>query len=118
MYETDNMLSVLEGFTLTNPDDVAQGMADDFRRRRVEKGLTREAVAKDSGVALANIARFELKGLISLKNLILLAMSLGYVSEIKNVFAKPKYSTMEELMQIRHNMGKTKAYNRRKNEKD
>ena len=37
-------------------------------------------------------------------------MALGYTSEIKGLFATPKYSTMEELTQIRQNAGKTKAY--------
>jgi transcriptional regulator with XRE-family HTH domain len=76
----------------------------------VEKGLTREEVAERAGVAVSNVVRFEQKGLISLKNLIGLATALGYASEIKGLFATPKYSTMEELTQIRKNSGKTKAY--------
>ena len=39
-----------------------------------------------------------------------LAMALGYTSEIKNLFATPKYTTMEELTQIRKNTNKKKAY--------
>ena len=89
----------------------AQGLpAADFRHRRVEKGLTRNQVAERADVAVSNVTRFEQKGLISLKNLIKLAMALGYTSEIKGLFATPKYSTMEELTQIRQNAGKTKAY--------
>ncbi len=113
MSNSDNMLSVLDGFTLPDADDVARKMADDFRKRRVERGLTREAVAEKSGVALANITRFEQKGLISLKNLILLAISMDYLNEVRDIFAAPKYSTMEELTQIRKNTGKKKAYNRK-----
>jgi len=109
-YNTDNMLSVLEGYLLNNVDDISKQIAADFRHRRVEKGLTREQVAERAGVAVSNVARFEQKGLISLKNLIGLAMALGYTSEIKGLFANPKYSTMEELTQIRRNSGKTKAY--------
>ena len=90
------MLSVLDGFALPDAEDVARKMADDFRRRRVERGLTRETVAEKSGVALANITRFEQKGLISLKNLILLAISMNYLQEVRDIFAAPKYSTMEE----------------------
>ncbi|MBO2526101.1 MAG: XRE family transcriptional regulator [Bacteroidetes bacterium] len=104
------MLSVLEGYLLNNVDDISKQIAADFRHRRVEKGLTREQVAERAGVAVSNVARFEQKGLISLKNLIGLAMALGYTSEIKGLFANPKYSTMEELTQIRRNSGKTKAY--------
>ena len=85
-------------------------IANDFRARRIEKNLTREQVAEKSGVAVSNIIRFEQKGLISLKNLIGIAVSLEYTSEIKNVFEQPKYSTMEELSQIRKNAGKKKAH--------
>ena len=107
---TDNMLSVLESYLLNNVDDISRQIAKDFRHRRVEKGLTREQVAERAGVAVSNVVRFEQKGLISLKNLIGLAMALGYTSEIKGLFSNPKYSTMEELSQIRKNSGKTKAY--------
>lgn len=104
------MLSVLEGYLLNSVDDISKQIAADFRHRRVEKGLTREQVAERAGVAVSNVARFEQKGLVSLKNLIGLAMALGYTSEIKGLFSNPKYSTMEELTQIRKNSGKTKAY--------
>ena len=83
---------------------------DDFRKRRIEKNLTREQVAEKSGVAVANIVRFEQKGLISLKNLIGIAMAMEYTSEVKNILSEPKYSTMEELTQIRKNTGKTRAH--------
>ena len=53
---------------------------------------------------------FEQKGLISLKNLIGIAMALGYTSEVRNLFAQQKYSTMEELTQIRKNQNKKKAH--------
>lgn len=105
-----NILSVLENYTLDNADDIAKVMADDFRKRRIEKNLTREQVAERSGVAVSNIVRFEQKGLISLKNLIGIAMALEYTSEVKNLFAEPKFSTMEELTQIRKNAGKTRAH--------
>ena len=106
----NNILSLLENYTLDTVDDIAKGIAEDFRKRRIEKNLTREQVAEKSGIALANIVRFEQKGLISLKNLIGIAMALGYISEVKRIFAEPKYSTMEELTQIRKNTGKTRAH--------
>lgn len=108
--ETDNMLSVLDGYTLESVDDVSQKLAEDFRRRRIEKNLTREQVAEMADVAVSNVVRFEQKGLVSLKNLIALALAMGYAAEVKNLFATPKYSTMEELTQIRSNAHKKKAY--------
>lgn len=63
-----------------------------------------------SEVVVSNIVRFEQKGLISLKNLIGIAMALGYTSELKNLFDQSKYATMEELQQIRRNQNKKKAH--------
>lgn len=106
----NNILSLLENYTLDTVDDIAKGIAEDFRKRRIEKNLTREQVAEKSGIALANIVRFEQKGLISLKNLIGIAMAMEYTSEVKNIFSEPKYSTMEELTLIRKNTGKKRAH--------
>lgn len=108
--ETAEILTLLDSFTLWTPEDEAMKIANDFRSRRVEKGITREEMAETSGVALGNLARFEQKGLISLKNLIELAKALGYLSEIKNIFAEPKFSTLDDLELIRKNSGKKKAY--------
>jgi transcriptional regulator with XRE-family HTH domain len=108
--DTDNMLSVLDNYTLDSADDIALKLSEDFRRRRIEKSLTRDEIAQTAGIAVSNIVRFEQKGLISLKNLTALAMALGCTSEIKNLFATPKYATMEELAQIRKNTNKKKAY--------
>lgn len=110
MVETNNILSVLDNYTLFNSDDIAREIAGNFRRRRIEKNLTREMVAETAGVAVSNIVRFEQKGLISLKNLIGIAMALGYTADIRSLFSEPKYSTMEELTQIRKNQNKKKAH--------
>ena len=110
MRDMNNILSLLDNYTFDNADDIARMLADDFRKRRIEKNMTREQVAEKSGVAVSNIVRFEQKGLISLKNLIGIAMAMEYTSEIKNIFAEPKYSTMEELTQIRGKRGKKKAH--------
>ena len=110
MQEMNNILAILDNYLHDNPDEIAMEIAHDFRRRRVEKNLTREQVADKSGVAVSTITRFEQKGLISLKNLIGIAMTLEYTSEIKNIFSQPKYSTMEELRQINRNANKEKAY--------
>lgn len=108
----NNILSLLDVYAFNNADDIAKAISSDFRKRRIEKNLTREQVAEMSGVPVSNIVRFEQKGLVSLKNLIGIAMSMGYTSEVKNIFSQPKYSTMEELTQIRRNSGKTRAYKR------
>lgn len=111
----NNILSILDNFTFTNADDIASSIAKDFKKRRLEKNLTRDQISEMSGVAVSNIVRFEQKGLISLKNLIGIANALGYTTEIKNIFSEPKYSTMEELAEIRKNRNKKRAYRNEKN---
>ena len=93
--ETANILALIDTYTLPSADDTSMKMAEDFRNRRIEKGITREEIAKMAGIATSNVARFEQKGLISLKNLIGLASALGYLGELKNLFAEAKFSTME-----------------------
>ncbi len=36
----DNMLSVLENYIHDNPDDISKSIADEFRKRRIEKNIT------------------------------------------------------------------------------
>lgn len=59
MQETNNILAILDNYLHDNPDEIAKEMAKDFRRRRIEKNMTREQVADKSGVAVSNITRFE-----------------------------------------------------------
>ncbi len=108
--ETANILAFLDEYMAGQREDTAKLIADDFRNRRVERGITREEIAKLSGVALANVARFEQKGLISLSNLVKLANALGYRGELRMIFSQPKFTTMDELLTIRKNKGKKKAY--------
>lgn len=106
----NNILSVLDSFTLDNTEDLAREIAENFRRRRVEKNMTRQRIAELSGVPLSSVARFEQKGLIAFDSLIRLAMALGYTTEIKNLFATSKFNTMEELDMIRRKSGDKRAY--------
>ena len=107
---SSNILSVLDNFTLDNPDDIARQVAKNFRKRRVEKNITRQRIAELSGVPLSTLARFEQKGLIAFESLIKLAMALGYTSELKDLFCAPKFDTMEELDLIRQKSNDKRAY--------
>ena len=64
MQETNKILAILDNYLHDNPDEIAKEMANDFRRRRIEKNMTREQVADKSGVAVSNITRFALKGIM------------------------------------------------------
>lgn len=116
MMDSDNLLSLLDGFTLDNSEDIARQVAEDFRRRRVEKNITRRSIAELSKVPLATVARFEQKGLVSFDSLIKLAIALGYTTEVKSLFAAPKFATMAELDLIRSKTGDKRAYPKEKKE--
>lgn len=107
---SDNLLYLLEGFTLDNSEDIARQVAENFRKRRVEKNISRRRIAELSGVPLSTVARFERKGLIAFDALVRLAMALDYTSEIKNLFGTPKFETMAELDLIRSKTGDKRAY--------
>lgn len=111
--KSNNILTVLENFTFDNPENILTEIADNFRKRRVERNITRQHMAEMSGVPLSTIARFEQKGFIALESLVKLAMALGYTSEIKNLFYSPKFDTMEELQLIRRKRKDKRAYNTR-----
>ncbi len=110
---SDNILSVLDSFTLDNAEDIMIQVAENFRKRRVEKNITRQRMAELSGVPLSTLARFEQKGFIAFESLIKLAMALGYTSEIKDLFSAPKFDTMEELDLIRQKSKDKRAYPKR-----
>lgn len=113
---SNNILYVLDNFALDNPDDIMTQVAENFRKRRVEKNITRQRMAELSGVPLSTVARFERKGLIAFESLIKLGMALGYTSEIKNLFGAPKFDTMAELDMIRKKSNDKRAYIKRNKE--
>lgn len=116
---SNNILSVLDSYTLDNADDIMMQVAENFRKRRVEKNITRRRMAELSEVPLSTLARFEQKGLIAFESLVKLAMALGYISEIKDLFGAPKFSTMDELDLIRRKSKNKRAYPKeRKDEED
>lgn len=109
MQDSDNMLALLESLMPPTTDEMAMKIAKDFRKRRIEKNVTRREIADKARVPVSNVARFEQKGLVSLRNLIDLAFALGYHQELTDIFSTPKYSTTAELSMIRTNTNKKKA---------
>jgi hypothetical protein len=57
--DTNQILAVLESYSSSNADEIALAIANDFRRRRIEKNLTRKEVSERSGVPISNLSRFE-----------------------------------------------------------
>lgn len=83
--------------------ELMQQLAQRLQKRRLEKGLSRQALSEMSGVPAPTIARFEQHYAISMRQYLDLAITLGYADEVKRLMDEPKYKTMDELETIRNN---------------
>lgn len=83
------------------PSDIAKQLADRLKRIRKRKKITQHQLAARSNVSYASLCRFEQTGQISLESLIKLSMELGLVDEIRELFTRPVYTSIEEVMNDR-----------------
>lgn len=104
-------MSFLYNFDMDTPQELLTILADNLRKRRLEKGLSREALTELSGVPSPTIAKFEQKHTISLASYVALAKALGYSKAIKELLSEPLYTTMEELERIHKNKNRKKGRN-------
>ena len=104
-------MPLLYNFDMDTPDELLAILADNLQKRRLEKGLSREALTELSGVPTPTIAKFEQKHTISLYSYVALAKALGYSKSIKELLSEPIYNTMEELETINKNKNRKKGRN-------
>lgn len=102
---------MLYNFELENTANIMQGLATKLKQRRLERGLSRGALAQMSGVPEPTIAKFEQKHKISLESFVAILMSLGYTDEIKSLMKEPIYNTMRELDIINSNKERKRGRN-------
>lgn len=89
--------------------ELMQQLAQRLQKRRLEKGLSRQALSDMSGVPAPTIARFEQHYAISMRQYLDLAISMGYMDDMKRLMDEPKYKTMEELETIRNNQNRKRG---------
>lgn len=90
-------------FEQISSGELMQQLAERLKTRRLEKGLSRPALAEISGVPAPTIARFEQQCAISMRQYIDLAIALGYADQLEVLMKEPIYKTMEELETIKQN---------------
>lgn len=83
--------------------ELMQQLAQRLQKRRLEKGLSRQALSELSGVPAPTIARFEQHYAISMRQYLDLALSMGYADQMQDLMNEAKYKTMDELETIRSN---------------
>ena len=89
--------------------ELMQQLAQRLQKRRLEKGLSRQALSDMSGVPAPTIARFEQHYAISMRQYLDLAITMGYADELKHLMDEPKYKTMDELETIRSNQNRKRG---------
>ena len=80
------------------PSDVTKRLASRMKSIRKRKKLTQKQLAGRSNVSYATLRKFESTGQISLESFVKLAMELGVVNEINELFTRPVYNSIEEVI--------------------
>jgi transcriptional regulator with XRE-family HTH domain len=89
--------------------ELMQLLAERVKERRLERGLSRQALSDLSGVPAPTIARFEQHYAISMRQYADLVAALGYTDQLQEVMLEPRYKTIEELEAIRRNKNRKRG---------
>ena len=88
----------MEALVWETPEELDQKLADRVRNIRSRRSISQQKLAKMSGVSYGSIKRFETTGQISLISLTRIAIALGIADELRNIFSKVPYLSMEEVL--------------------
>ena len=92
-----------------NPERLAKILAENCRKRRLDKGLRRRSLSEITGIPEPTLERFETKRKISLEALLKLVVEFDWFDEMSAIMSKSKYTTGEELEVINKNRGRQKG---------
>lgn len=96
-------------FEQISSGELMQQLAERLKARRLEKGLSRQALAEISGVPAPTIARFEQQHAISMRQYVDLAIALGYADQLEVLMKEPIFKTLDELETIRNNQNRKRG---------
>jgi transcriptional regulator with XRE-family HTH domain len=86
---------------------IARDISSRMRRRRKELHLSQSTLARQSGVSLGSLKRFEQDSLISLESLIKLSVVLGCEESFKGLFSQSSATetpTLEDFVAQGHEL--------------
>jgi transcriptional regulator with XRE-family HTH domain len=90
----DTILSLIDN----TPASVLSAIASRVKQRRLEMNWTQKFVASKAGLPLATYRRFESKGEVSLRGLVMIALALGTEGDFNTLFAKQNYQSIDDLV--------------------
>jgi transcriptional regulator with XRE-family HTH domain len=84
-----------------NPVSIARGIAGRMKERRLELNLSQQGLSVKAGVSLGSLKRFESASEISLKNLLMIAVSLDATEEFRFLFPLQQYTSIDQLLTMK-----------------
>jgi transcriptional regulator with XRE-family HTH domain len=91
---SDNIITFING----SPTAIIYSIAKRVKERRLEKNITQKDLASRSGLSFGTYRRFETTGEISLRGLVMIALTLDMTSDFDTLFSVRSYSSMNELL--------------------
>lgn len=92
-----------------NPERLAIILAENCRRRRLDRGMSRRSLAEATGIPEPTLERFETKGKISLEAFLKLVVEFDWFDEMSAILGKSKFMTGKELEIINRNQNRQKG---------
>ena len=90
----NNILSLLNN----TPTSILMAIASHVRQRRLEMNWTQRFVASKAGMPIATYRRFESKGEVSLRSLVMIAIVIGAEDDFSALFASKNYQSIDDLV--------------------
>ena len=98
----NNILSVVRNKNVST-SELMKVVAGNVRAMRLRRNISHKDFASKVGIALPTYRRFETTGEISLRKLVEIAKFFDVARDIKNLFTKREYSSIEEVIKEKTN---------------
>ena len=93
----------MQDYLWETPSKINKNMALRIKNIRKRKKITQKELSQRSNVSYGALKKFEQTGEISLLSLTKIAMELGLSDEIKSLFTRVPYESLEEVRNERKN---------------
>lgn len=88
----------VEEYVWETAEELDQKLASRVRNIRKRRNISQQKLAEISGVSYGSVKRFEKTGQISLVSLTRIAMALNMADELRELFTKVPYLSIEEVI--------------------
>ena len=99
---SNNILSVVRNKNVST-SELMKVVAGNVRAMRLRRNISQKDFASKVGITLPTYRRFETTGEISLRKLVEIAKFFDVARDIKNLFTKREYSSIEEVIKEKTN---------------